>query len=112
MLGFLDPSGAQWDQRRPGDDSVGDPPEVLYLVDDLVPDREPRMSGGVAGPELGQTAIAARARSQHVARAHFRATGRVGDDLADGPVGIGPLVAAVLTAVDRDDHLEIVAVLT
>src|SRR5262245_65819594 len=92
----LRPSGAQRNQRRPGDDPVGDTAEALDLVDDLVTDRQPRVPGGIARPELGQTTVTAGPRPQHVARAHLRAPGRVGDDLADRPVGVRPLVAAIL----------------
>src|SRR5262245_43516639 len=105
------PSGTQRDQRRAGDDAVGDASQALDLVDDLVADRQPRKGRGVARPELGQTAVAAGAGTQHVTRAHLRAARGVRDDLADGPVGVRPLVAAVFAAVDRDDHLEVVAVL-
>jgi hypothetical protein len=37
----------------PGDDPVGDAPEALDLIDDLVTDAQPRMPGGVASPALG-----------------------------------------------------------
>src|SRR4029453_8019993 len=112
MLGLLKRSGTQRDQRRTGDDPVGDAAQALDLADNLVAHGQPRKAGGVARPELGQAAVTAGARAQHVARGHFGPAGRVGDDLADRPVGVGPLVAAILATVDRDDHLEVVAVLT
>src|SRR5262245_61801295 len=104
-------SGTQRNQRRTGDDPVGDAAEALNLADDLVADGQPGKAGGVARPELGQTAVATRARPQHVSRSHLRTARRVGYDLADRPVGVGPFCAAILAAVDRDDHFEVVAVL-
>src|SRR5207244_8202337 len=71
-------SGPQRDERRAGDDPVGDAPEVLDFVDDLVADRQPRVSCGVARPLLGDRGVAAGDRSLQLARAYLILSKRTG----------------------------------
>jgi hypothetical protein len=57
----------------PGDDPVGDAPEALDLIDDLVTDAQPRMPGGVASPALGNASARLNStltcsHASHVAR--------------------------------------------